>query len=111
RIIANRNRNLYIMVLSYAFCSASLLPFRSEPCHRAEMTNQLLFGEKAEVLEINDRDWAKIRGAWDDYIGWCKVGQLTFISKKEYRKELRYVADRHQGKLVFDDSEQWIPMG
>lgn len=101
----------YIMVLSYAFCNASLAPVRAEPSHRAEMVNQLLFGEKAEVLEINEKDWAKIRCHHDDYIGWCKAGQLTIIPKKEYRKTPRYLADKHHNKLVFEQGDQWIPMG
>ncbi len=99
------------MILSYAFCNASMAPLRSEPSHKAEMVSQLLFGEKAEVLEINEKDWARIRCEWDGYTGWCKVGQLSFINKKEYRKEPRYIADKHNNKLVFEDDDQWIPMG
>lgn len=99
------------MVLSYAFCNASLAPVRAEPSHKAEMVNQLLFGEKVEILEINERDWAKVRCEWDGYPGWCKPGQLTIINKKEYCKEPRHIADKHQNKLVFEHDEQWIPMG
>ncbi len=99
------------MVLSYAFCNASLMPVRAEPSHKAEMVNQLLYGEKAEVLEINEKDWARIRCDRDDYIGWCKVGQLTIIHKKDYRKAPRYIADKHHNKLVFEHDDQWIPMG
>lgn len=99
------------MVLSYAFCNASLMPVRAEPTHKAEMVNQLLFGEKAEVLEINEKDWAKIRCEWDDYIGWCKIGQLTIIHRKDYRKFPRYIADKHHNRLVFDNDDQWVPMG
>lgn len=99
------------MVLSYAFCNASLAPLRAEPSHKAEMVNQLLYGERAEVLEINDKDWAKVHCELDGYIGWCKIGQLTTVHKKDYRKAPRYIADKHQNKLVFEHSEQWIPMG
>lgn len=99
------------MILSYAFCNVSQMPVRQEPRHGSEMVNQLLFGEKAEILEVNENDWAKIRCNWDDYIGWCKLGQLTTVSKKEYRKEPRYIADKHQNKLIFEESEQWLPMG
>ncbi|HEY9177945.1 MAG TPA: C40 family peptidase [Flavipsychrobacter sp.] len=99
------------MVLSYAFCNASLMPVRAEPSHKAEMVTQMLFGEKAEVLEINDKDWARIRCEHDEYIGWCKTGQLTIIHKKEYRKAPRYIADKHNNKLVFEHGDQWIPMG
>lgn len=99
------------MVLSYAFCNVSLLPVRAEPAHRAEMTTQLLFGERAEVLEINEDEWARIHCRWDNYIGWCKLSQLTIIPKKEYQKEAKYISSTNNGKLLFEEHEQWLPLG
>jgi cell wall-associated NlpC family hydrolase len=99
------------MILSYAFCNASLTPLRAEPRHAAEMTTELLFGEKMEVLEITENDWARVRNSWDDYEGWCKTSQLTHISKKEYRKAARHITSQHYGKIVYNDTEQWLPMG
>lgn len=99
------------MVLSFAFCNTSVMPVRAEPSHPAEMVTQLLFGEKAEVLEINDDNWARIHCGWDDYIGWCKLSQLTLISKKEYQKPVKYITANHSCKLLFDDKEQWLPLG
>lgn len=99
------------MVLSYAFCNCSLMPVRGEPTHRAEMTNQLLFGEKAEILEINDNDWARIRSYWDDYIGWCKLSQLTLITDKEYNKPAKYTATNNNNHIEFEKGNQWIPAG
>lgn len=87
------------------------MPVRAEGNHRAEQTTQLLYGEKAEVLEVNDRDWAKIRVAWDDYEGWCKISQLTEIQKKEYRKEPKFLASGHQGRLVMPDGNMLLPLG
>lgn len=99
------------MVLSYAFCNASLMPVRCEPSHKAEMVTQLLFGEKAEILEINEHEWARIHCFRDSYIGWCKLSQLTTISKKEYSKQPRYITTTNNNKLIFEEHEQWIPLG
>lgn len=99
------------MVLGYAYCNVSVLPVRAEPYHTSEQTTQLLFGEKVELIEINKRQWAKIRCAWDDYIGWCKVSQITIITKKDYRKETKYVSGNQTGKLLFSDNELPLPMG
>lgn len=99
------------MVLSYAFCNTSLLAVRSEPAHRSEMVTELLYGEKAEILEINDEAWARIHCKWDGYIGWCRVAQLTIIDKKAYGKESKYIVSAGSGKLIFDDSTQWLPTG
>lgn len=99
------------MVISYAFCNVSAMPIYSEPSHRAEQVNELLFGERVEVLETNEREWARIRCEWDSYEGWCKTGQLTQLSKKEYRKGTRVLTSNHSSKLIFEDSEMLLPMG
>jgi cell wall-associated NlpC family hydrolase len=99
------------MVLSYAYCNVSVLPVYKEPFHKAEQVNQLLYGEKAEILEVNDRDWAKICIELDKYEGWCKIGQLATISRREYKKAPKAIAASHTDKLVFENSEQWMPLG
>lgn len=99
------------IVLGYAYCNVSVLPVRREPFHTAEQTTQLLFGEKAEIIQINNRDWAQIRCAWDDYEGWCKLSQLVVIQKKEYRKEVKYLSASHNGKLVLPEGEMVLPFG
>lgn len=97
------------MVLSYAFCNTALAPMRAEPRHGSEMVNQLLFGDRVEVQEINENDWARIRCEWDGYEGWCKAGQLAMISKKEYRKEVKHIT--YGGKIMFEEDEMWLPVG
>jgi gamma-D-glutamyl-L-lysine dipeptidyl-peptidase len=100
-----------VLPLAHAFCNVPVMPVRSEPTHKAEQVNQLLFGEKVEISEVNNKDWARIHGAWDGYEGWCKAGQLAKIPKKEFRKELKYLSGTNNGKLVMPDSEMWLPLG
>lgn len=99
------------MILAYAICNVSVAPVRKEPYHTSEQVNQVLFGERAEILEINDRDWAKIRTEWDGYEGWCKLNQFPEVSKKEYSKDCRFWAGSHSDKLLLDDSQMWLPLG
>lgn len=99
------------MVLTYAFCHVSQAPVRSEPSHKAEMVTELLFGERVEILEINDKDWAKVRVEWDGYEGWCKFGQLYVVPYKEYKKQPKYLTANHAGQLLMNDSEQLLPLG
>lgn len=100
------------MVLSYAFCSVPVMPLRAEPSHRSEMVSQLLFGEKLEILEINDNDWARIRCAWDEYIGWCKLGQVRMISIKDYRKPIKFITNSHYNKLIINENNHVeLPFG
>lgn len=87
------------------------MPVRAEPTHRAEQVTQMLFGEKAKVLEVTDNDWARIKCAWDDYEGWCKVSQLTEILQKEYNKPARFISTAHNGRIANDAGEAFVPMG
>jgi cell wall-associated NlpC family hydrolase len=99
------------MVLSFAYCNASISPMRREPFHKAEQVNELLFGERVEILEINDRDWARIKCEWDSHEGWCKLSQLATITRKAYNKEPKALTARHGDKIIFPESEMWLPMG
>ena len=67
------------MILSFASCNVSVAPVRKEPAHRSEQVTQLLFGEGAEVLEIEPHDWARVRTSWDGYEGWVRSAQLQFL--------------------------------
>lgn len=99
------------MVLSYAFCNVPVMPLRSEPAHTSEQSSQLLFGERAEVLEINKKNWARIRCVWDDYTGWCNLAQLTLIDQKTNRKETRFISTTHNDQLIFENGSMPLPMG
>lgn len=99
------------MILDFACCNVPVLPLRKEPSHRAEQVSQLLYGEMAEVLNVNEKGWAYIKGKWDNYEGWCVQSQLSIIPKKEYAKEPRYMAMRHEDRLLINGVETWIPVG
>ncbi|OJW79498.1 MAG: hypothetical protein BGO69_12250 [Bacteroidetes bacterium 46-16] len=99
------------MILSFAYCNVAVVPLHSEPAHRSEQVSQLLFGERVQVLTIDEKEWAQVRCEWDDYEGWCRASQLCMISRKEYRKEPRYISTGLADKIQFTDSEMWLPMG
>ena len=47
----------------------SVIPMRSEPSDKAEMVNQVLYGETFEVIDNQDK-WSKIKLDHDGYEGW-----------------------------------------
>lgn len=96
------------MILSFAYCNVAVAPVRSEPSHTSEQINQLLFGDKLEILELENIDWVKIRSTWDDYEGWCKQSQVKELQKKDYRKAAKYLVGNHSSRIVFDDSSEMI---
>ena len=87
------------------------MPVRQEPSHRAEQTTQMLFGEKAEVLEIDDREWARIRLEWDGSEGWCKASQLCHVHYKEWRKPMRYLNTGTDDRIEQEHGNLWLPAG
>jgi len=99
------------ILLAFAFCNVSVLPVRCEPNHRAEQVTQLLYGERAEIIEVNKQDWAFIRSEWDGYTGWCRLMQLTTIPITEYQKTPKYLEASHYGEILFSDGQLWLPMG
>lgn len=69
--------------MSYGICNLGIVPVRKEPSHRAEMINQLLFGEHFTVLET-DKNWSKISLDFDNFEGYVNNLQFQKISKTTY---------------------------
>lgn len=61
--------------MDQVLCPLSIVPVRKEPDDRAEQVSQWLFGETADVLEINDK-WALLRFHHDGYQGWADRKQM-----------------------------------
>ena len=64
--------------MKYGINILSVLPVRSEPDHKSEMVNQLLFGEQFTVLEEKG-DWIRIECALDSYLGWITTASTTSL--------------------------------
>ncbi len=100
-----------VFPLAHAFCNVSVMPLKSEPDHKAEQVSQLLFGEGAEIIEVNSKDWAYISCKWDGYKGWCKFSQLTVVSRKEFNTEVKHFSTGQGAKIVFKERDIWLPAG
>jgi cell wall-associated NlpC family hydrolase len=70
----------------YAICALSVIPVRSSPSDASEMISQLLFGELVEIIGKRGKNWRKIRGEWDNYIGWVDPKQLLKITQEQFEK-------------------------
>ncbi len=56
-------------------CIVTVAPLRREDSHRSEIVTELLFGERAELLE-KGKDFVRLRCLYDDYEGWCQRTQV-----------------------------------
>jgi hypothetical protein len=98
--------------LPFGFCNQSLVPVRSEPSHRAEMCNQLLFGDLFAVLETFE-GWLQIRLAYDNYEGWINRSSFCGISEAEFKRlnELSCHISTELVQLIENRSIQaWFPI-
>jgi cell wall-associated NlpC family hydrolase len=58
-------------------CNLSVIPMRAEPSDKAELVNQILFGECFKLLDIQEK-WTKVELIHDAYVGW--------IDNKQYHQ-------------------------
>lgn len=67
----------------YGMVQVSSMPMRARPSDKAEMVNQLLFGELVKVIQSKGKSWRKVVSLHDDYTGWSDPKQLRFLEEKE----------------------------
>ena len=72
-----------VQPMPIAICYHSLVAVRAEPSDKAEMVNQLLFGDLALTTEVSG-NWIKIKTIHDDYEGWCDYRQIHILSDENY---------------------------
>jgi hypothetical protein len=85
----------------------SVIPMRSEPSDKAEMINQVLFGETFDVIEENEK-WSKIRLKHDNYEGWIDKKQWIFA---EQHQQTHNVVKEVFQLITIDDRTIYAPMG
>jgi gamma-D-glutamyl-L-lysine dipeptidyl-peptidase len=70
--------------MAYAICKLSIIPIRSSANNSSDMITQLLFGETAEIIEIKNKHWFKIKSAYDGIVGWASPKQFESITKNDF---------------------------
>lgn len=68
---------------NFALNEISIVPLRAEPKETAEMVSQMLFGEIARVLDMNEK-WLRIELPYDNYSGWVDRKMVSPLSEDEF---------------------------
>lgn len=68
---------------TYAICQLSVVPVRHEPSERSEMVTQIVFGEFANIITVEER-WLFVELLHDTYRGWVDRKMLFELSNAEY---------------------------
>lgn len=77
-------------------CVVTVAPVRAENSDRAEIVTEILFGESADILEVN-KNWTKIKMHYDDYEGWMDTKQIKPVTDE-------YLANRKVTLITEDFS-------
>ena len=67
----------------FGICNLSIVPLRLEESDKSEMISQVLFGEHFEIIE-KQKNWSKIRLAFDKFEGFIDNKQYLEISEEFY---------------------------
>ena len=82
----------------YGICNLSIVPLRKEPTDKSEMVSQVLFGEFFTILE-KDKNWSKIKLAFDDCEGFVDNKQFQEIEYAEYQN-LQEAKPVYSGEVI-----------
>ena len=66
-----------------------LAPMRTSPSHKAEMCNELLYGESVELLDTI-KEWAEVRCIDYEYRGWVLADALGICNDEKAEKRFLY---------------------
>jgi gamma-D-glutamyl-L-lysine dipeptidyl-peptidase len=72
---------------TYGLCTLSIVPVRTEPSDKSELSTQLLFGDAYEPLELSENGrWLKVRTRFENYEGWIDLKQHKGISEGYWKQ-------------------------
>ena len=68
---------------NYGIVSLAVAPVRVSPDHRAEMSNQLLFGDLVQIIN-SSKEWVNIQSIHDSYEGWIQSAHIKSLTLNEF---------------------------
>ncbi len=97
--------------MKYAIVTVPAAPVRKKANHRAEMSNQLLFGDAVKVLKIKDKKWLKVESLYDGYSGWLTHHLVTFTEKEIAQQPSTKITTALLSPIKVNDVMMNIPAG
>ena len=97
--------------MKYAIVTVPAAPVRKKPNHRAEMSNQLLFGEAVKVLKIRQEKWLKVECLYDGYKGWLTNHLVTFTGKETAALQVSKITSNFISTIKVNGLSMNIPAG
>lgn len=91
-------------------CTVTVAPVRAENSDRAEIVTEILFGESADILEVN-KNWTKIKMHYDGYEGWMDTKQIKTVSDEYLANRKVTVVTEDFSSVLMKDGKTLLSMG
>ncbi|MDQ0783359.1 C40 family peptidase [Chryseobacterium sp. W4I1] len=96
--------------MNKGICNVTVAPVRAENSDKAEIVTEILFGESADILEVN-KNWTKIKMHYDGYEGWMDTKQLKPVTDEELGKRKITVVTEDFASVLMNDGKTLLSMG
>ncbi|MDP9961340.1 C40 family peptidase [Chryseobacterium lathyri] len=96
--------------MNKGICNVTVAPVRAENSDKAEIVTEILFGESADILEVN-KNWTKIKMHYDGYEGWMDTKQLKPVTDEELAKRKVTVVTEDFSSVLMNDGKTLLSMG
>ncbi len=91
-------------------CVVTVAPVRAENSDKAEIVTEILFGESADILEVN-KNWTKIKMHYDGYEGWMDTKQIKPVSEEQLMKRKVTLITEDFSSVMTHDGRTLLSMG
>lgn len=96
--------------MNKGICTVTVAPVRAEASDKAEIVTEILFGESADILEVN-KNWTKIKMHYDGYEGWMDTKQLKPVSDEDWAKRKVTIITEDFSSVLMKDGKTLLSMG
>ncbi|GAB0156169.1 C40 family peptidase [Chryseobacterium sp. Alg-005] len=96
--------------MNKGICIVTVAPVRAENSDKAEIVTEILFGESADILEV-DKNWTKIKMHYDGYEGWMDTKQIKPVTDEELSKRKVTVVTEDFSSVIMNDGKILLSMG
>lgn len=96
--------------MNKGICIVTVAPVRAENSDKAEIVTEILFGESADILEV-DKNWTKIKMHYDGYEGWMDTKQIKPVTDEELSKRKVTIITEDFSSVIMNDGKTLLSMG
>ncbi|WP_144281780.1 C40 family peptidase [Chryseobacterium echinoideorum] len=96
--------------MNKGICIVTVAPVRAENSDKSEIVTEILFGESADILEVN-KNWTKIKMHYDGYEGWMDTKQIKPVSDEYLADRKTTIITEDFASIMTHDGKTLLSMG